>query len=87
MPLRPTELLIFGNAKAGTPLMQASQATGIDLPSKAWVFEDAVGKVWLASNDPRWIAQRHQSSDDHVSYPIGESINRKGLRNDLHPRV
>ena len=59
LPLRPTELLMFGNAKAGTPLMQASQATGIDLPLKALVFEDAAGKVWLAYNDPRWIAQRH----------------------------
>lgn len=59
MPLRPTELLIFGNAKAGTPLMQANQATGIDLPLKALVYEDAAGKVWLAYNDPRWIVQRH----------------------------
>ncbi|WGJ13564.1 DUF302 domain-containing protein [Methylocapsa sp. D3K7] len=59
LPLRPTELLIFGNAKAGTPLMQASQATGIDLPLKALVFEDAASNVWLAYNDPRWIAQRH----------------------------
>jgi uncharacterized protein (DUF302 family) len=59
LPLRPTELLIFGNAKAGTPLMQANQAIGIDLPLKALVFEDAVGKVWLSYNDPRWLAQRH----------------------------
>ncbi|HEX3525048.1 MAG TPA: DUF302 domain-containing protein [Stellaceae bacterium] len=59
LPLRPTELLIFGNAKAGTPLMQASQAIGIDLPLKALVFEDAAGKVWLSCNDPRWLAQRH----------------------------
>ena len=59
MPLRPTELLIFGNAKGGTPLMQANQATGIDLPLKALVYEDATGKVWLAYNDPHWIAKRH----------------------------
>jgi uncharacterized protein (DUF302 family) len=59
LPLRPTELLIFGSAKAGTPLMQASQAIGIDLPLKALVFEDAAGKVWLSYNDPRWLAQRH----------------------------
>lgn len=59
LPLRPTELLIFGNAKAGTPLMQANQAIGIDLPLKALVFEDAAGKVWLSYNDPRWLAQRH----------------------------
>lgn len=59
MALRPTELLIFGNAKAGTPLMQAEQAIGIDLPLKALVFEDAAGKAWLAYNDPRWLAERH----------------------------
>jgi len=59
LPLRPTEVLIFGNAKGGTPLMQANQAIGIDLPLKALVFEDAAGKVWLSYNDPRWLAQRH----------------------------
>jgi uncharacterized protein (DUF302 family) len=59
LPLRPTELLIFGNAKAGTPLMQANQAIGIDLPLKALVYEDAAGKVWLSYNDPRWLAHRH----------------------------
>ena len=59
MQLRPTELLIFGNAKGGTPLMQALQTTGIDLPLKALVWEDANGKVWLAYNEPAWIAQRH----------------------------
>jgi uncharacterized protein (DUF302 family) len=59
MPLRPTEVLIFGAAKAGTPLMQADQAVGIDLPLKALVYQDSAGKVWLAYNDPRWIAHRH----------------------------
>ena len=59
LPLRPTELLIFGNARAGTPLMQADQAVGVDLPLKALVYEDADGKVWLTCNDPRWLARRH----------------------------
>jgi uncharacterized protein (DUF302 family) len=59
LPLRPTELLIFGNARGGTPLMQTNQAAGIDLPLKALVYEDASGKVWLAYDDPSWIAQRH----------------------------
>src|SRR4051794_15104889 len=59
LPLRPTELLIFGNAKGGTPLMQAAQAVGIDLPLKAVVWQDADGKVWLSYNDPSWVAQRH----------------------------
>jgi uncharacterized protein (DUF302 family) len=59
LSLRPTELLIFGNAKAGTPLMQADQTIGIDLPLKALVYQDASGKVWLAYNDPSWLARRH----------------------------
>src|SRR5215510_9559548 len=59
LPLRPTELLIFGNAKGGTPLMQAGQAAGIDLPLKVLVWQDADGKVWLSYNEPSWIAQHH----------------------------
>ena len=59
LALRPTDLLIFGNAGGGTPLMQAQQTMGIDLPLKALVWEDADGKVWLSYNDPAWIAQRH----------------------------
>jgi uncharacterized protein (DUF302 family) len=59
LPLRPTELLIFGNARGGTPLMQANQVAGIDLPLKALVYEDASGNVWLAYEDPSWIARRH----------------------------
>src|SRR5271170_4727879 len=60
MPLRPTELLIFGNARGGTPLMQANQVVGIDLPLRALVYQDAAGKVWLAYNNPDWIARRHR---------------------------
>lgn len=59
MSLRPTELLIFGNAKGGTPLMQSTQTIGIDLPLKALVWQDASGKTWLSYNDPSWIARRH----------------------------
>jgi len=59
MALRPTEVLIFGNARGGTPLMQAKQSAGIDLPLKALVHQDEAGKVWLSYNDPSWIAQRH----------------------------
>jgi uncharacterized protein (DUF302 family) len=59
LTLRPTELLIFGNAQGGTPLMQALQTTGIDLPLKALVWEDASGKARLAYNEPAWIAARH----------------------------
>jgi uncharacterized protein (DUF302 family) len=60
MPLRPTDLLIFGNARGGTPLMQSVQTIGIDLPLKVLVWQDAGGNTWLSYNDPRWLAQRHQ---------------------------
>ena len=59
LKLRPTELIIFGNARGGTPLMQASQTAGIDLPLKALVWQDAAGKTWLSYNEPGWIVQRH----------------------------
>ena len=59
LTLAPTELLLFGNAKAGTPLMQSAQTIGIDLPLKALVWQDASGKTWLSYNDPLWLAKRH----------------------------
>jgi uncharacterized protein (DUF302 family) len=59
LTLRPTELLIFGNARGGTPLMQANQTIGIDLPLKALVWQDAAGTTWLSYNDPSWLAKRH----------------------------
>jgi uncharacterized protein (DUF302 family) len=58
--LRPTEVIIFGNPKVGTPLMQCNQAIGIDLPLKALIWQDAEGKVWLAYNDPEYLAIRHE---------------------------
>lgn len=62
MTLNPTELLIFGNAKGGTPLMQSGQTIGIDLPLKALVWQDTSGDTWLSYNDPAWLAQRHALS-------------------------
>ena len=59
LSLRPTEVLIFGNAKGGTPLMQAVQTVGIDLPLKALVWQDAAGDTWLSWNDPAWLTARH----------------------------
>ena len=59
LDLRPTEVLIFGNPRAGTPLMQAAQTMGIDLPLKALVWQDEGGRVWLSYNDPQWLARRH----------------------------
>jgi len=57
--LRPTEVLIFGNPKGGTPFMECAQSVGIDLPMKALVWEDASAQVWLGYNDPAFLAQRH----------------------------
>jgi uncharacterized protein (DUF302 family) len=59
MTLAPTEVLIFGNPKGGTPLMQAAQTLGIDLPLKALVWQDEAGKTWIGYNDPKWLARRH----------------------------
>lgn len=59
MTLRPTEVLIFGNPKGGTPFMECAQSVGIDLPLKALVWQDAMGQVWLGYNDPAYLAQRH----------------------------
>ena len=63
LTLRPTQLLIFGNPKAGTPLMQSAQSIGIDLPLKVLVWEDDKGQAWLAYNDPAWLAPRHDVTD------------------------
>jgi uncharacterized protein (DUF302 family) len=63
LPLRPTDLLIFGNAKGGTPLMQSAQTMGIDLPLKVLVWQDAAGDTWLSYNDPSWLAKRHALGD------------------------
>ena len=59
LSLRPTEMLIFGNATAGTPLMEATQTIGIDLPLKVLVWRDENGATWLSYNDPVWLAERH----------------------------
>jgi uncharacterized protein (DUF302 family) len=59
MELRPTEVLIFGNPRAGTPLMQTAQTIGIDLPLKVLVWEDETNQTWLAYSDPAWLARRH----------------------------
>ena len=64
LSLRPTEVLIFGNAKGGTPLMQSVQTIGLDLPLKALVWQDISGKTWLSCNDPAWLAKRHGLSGE-----------------------
>jgi uncharacterized protein (DUF302 family) len=60
MPLRPTTVVIFGNPKGGTPLMQASQLVGIELPLKVLVWQDAAGKTWLSYVDPANLAKRYE---------------------------
>jgi uncharacterized protein (DUF302 family) len=59
LQLRPTEVLMFGNPRGGTLLMQAAQSAGIDLPLKALVWQDEAQRTWVGYNDPHWIATRH----------------------------
>jgi uncharacterized protein (DUF302 family) len=59
LTMLPTEVLILGNAKGGTPLMQSRATIGIDLPLKMLVWQDAQGQTWLTHNDPHYLAQRH----------------------------
>lgn len=61
--LPPTELLIFGNPRGGTPFMQCAQTVGIDLPLKVLVWEDESSRVWVGYNDPAFIAARHEVTD------------------------
>lgn len=61
--LRPEQLLIFGNPKLGSPLMQSNAMVGLDLPLKALAWQDADGKVWLAYTDPQTIAARYRIED------------------------
>jgi uncharacterized protein (DUF302 family) len=65
LTLRPTEALVFGNPRAGTPLMQAVQTMGIDLPLRALVWRDEAGATWLGYNDPAWLARRHGAEVGH----------------------
>jgi uncharacterized protein (DUF302 family) len=57
--MRPTTLLIFGNPKAGTPLMLAAPSIAIDLPLKILIWEDNEGKVWVSYNSPGYLKERH----------------------------
>ena len=73
LELRPTELIIFGNPKVGTPLMQCSQSVAIDLPQKVLVSEDTDGKVWLSYNKPTYLKERHaiEGCDDVIEKIAG----------------
>ena len=67
--LRETQLIIFGNPKVGSPLMQCQQSVAIDLPQKAIIWEDDKSKVWISYNDPRYLGKRHNiiGCDDVIS--------------------
>lgn len=73
--LRPTELVIFGNPKIGTPLMNCSQTAALDLPQKALIWQDADGKVWYSYNDPEYMKKRHSVKGcDAVVTKIGKAL-------------
>ncbi len=74
MDLPPTEVIIFGNPRGGTPFMQCAQSVGIDLPLKALVWEDADGQTWLGYNDPHYIAKRHDVADCPAADGIAEAL-------------
>src|SRR5271156_7176555 len=73
LEVKPTKLLIFGNAKAGTPLMLAAPTLALDLPLKALVWEDAGGQVWVSYNTPQYLQERH-------GFPEALMTNIAGIR-------
>jgi uncharacterized protein (DUF302 family) len=74
LALRPTEVLIFGNPKGGTPLMQANQMVGLDLPLRVLVWEDAAGNANLTYNDVNWLAARYDL--DAMTAPTCEALTK-----------
>ena len=73
LAMKPTKLLIFGNAKAGTPLMVAAPSAALDLPLKALIAEDADGQVWVTYNTPEYLQARH-------GFPESMMANIAGIR-------
>ena len=71
MKMRPTQLLIFGSPKVGTPVMVAAPSVAIDLPFKALAWEDAEGKVWLSYNSPEYLKQRHGIPEELIKNIAG----------------
>jgi uncharacterized protein (DUF302 family) len=71
LEMRPTQVLLFGSPKAGTPVMVAAPSVAIDLPLKALVAEDEQGKVWVTYNSPEYLQQRHSISDDLIKNLAG----------------
>ena len=76
LTLRPTQVIMFGNPKAGTPLMNCEQSVAIDLPQKILISEDADKKVWLSYNDPQYLKTRHNIKGcDTVIDNISKALN------------
>jgi uncharacterized protein (DUF302 family) len=71
LKMRPTQVIIFGSPKAGTPVMMASPSLAIDLPLKALIWEDAGGKVWASYNTPEYLKQRHNIPEELVKNIAG----------------
>jgi uncharacterized protein (DUF302 family) len=77
IPLRPTELLIFGNPKLGSHFFTSKQSAGIDLPLKMLAYEDEKGQVWLTYNDPKYIAKRHDITDrDEIVAKMSNALDK-----------
>ncbi len=75
--LPPTQLLIFGNPKLGTPLMTSNITVAIDLPMKALVWQDSEGQTWLGYNDPAFIASRHKITNrDEAINKMSKALNK-----------
>ncbi len=66
LEMRPTQMLIFGNPKAGTPLMISAPSVALDLPLKTLAWEDDNGKVWLSFNSPTYLKQRHELQEEYM---------------------
>ena len=81
LDLKPTELLLFGNPSAGTPLMNVSSSVALDLPLKVVAWEDDEGHVWLSYNSFAYLQQRHRLSDDLMQKIAGsEGLIRAALQ-------
>ena len=75
LPLRPTQVLIFGNPKAGTPLMQSRQSIGLDLPLRVLIWEDEEGKPWLTYRRVEELARRHHITDrDEAAQALDDGL-------------
>ena len=75
--LLPTELLVFGNPKVGTPLMLCGRSIAIDLPQKALIWQDAAGETWISYNDPQFLKQRHNTEGcDEVLQKVSMALQK-----------